>query len=130
MTKRFCVSLTYAKNDTDKATVAFVVANAAVASDKESIVFLSTEGVRLAQKGYADDIHEQGFAPLRELMANFVKAGGKIYVCSPCFKKRGLDENKLVDGEVELRWRRARLRQRLAPSDSQAHRPSASRGAD
>jgi predicted peroxiredoxin len=33
-------------------------------------------------------------------MANFVKAGGKIYVCSPCFKKRGLDENKLVDGGV------------------------------
>ena len=100
MIKRFCVSLTYAKNDTDKATVAFVVANAAVASDKESIVFLSTEGVRLAQKGYADDIHEQGFAPLRELMANFTKAGGKIYVCSPCFKKRGLDETKVVDGAV------------------------------
>ena len=100
MIKRFCVSLTYAKNDTDKATVAFVVANAAVASDKESIVFLSTEGVRLAQKGYADDIHEQGFAPLRELMANFTKAGGKIYVCSPCFKKRGLDETKLVEGAV------------------------------
>ena len=100
MTKQFCVSLTYAKNDTDKATVAFVIANAAVASDKETIVFLSTEGVRLGQKGYADDIHEQGFAPLRELMANFAKAGGKIYVCSPCFKKRGLDETKLVDGAI------------------------------
>ena len=98
MSKRFCVSLTCAKNDTDKATVAFVVANAAAASDKEALVFLSTEGVRLAVKGYADDIHEQGFAPLRELMANFVKAGGKIYVCSPCFKKRGLDETQLVDG--------------------------------
>jgi predicted peroxiredoxin len=100
MTKQFCVSLTYAKNDTDKATVAFVIANAAVASDKETIVFLSTEGVRLAQKGYADDIHEQGFAPLRELMANFAKSGGKIYVCSPCFKKRGLDESRLVDGAL------------------------------
>lgn len=98
MTKRFCVSLTYAKNDTDKATVAFVIANAAVASDKETLVFLSTEGVWLSQRGYADDVHEQGFAPLRELVANFVKAGGKIFVCSPCFKKRGLDETKLVDG--------------------------------
>jgi predicted peroxiredoxin len=98
MTKRFCVSLTYAKNDTDRSTVAFVIANAAVASDKETLVFLSTEAVRLSQKGYADDIHEQGFAPLRELMANFVKAGGKMFVCSPCFKKRGLDETKLVDG--------------------------------
>ena len=31
-------------------------------------------------------------------MANFAKAGGKIFVCSPCFKKRGLDETKLVAG--------------------------------
>ena len=49
-------------------------------------------------QGYADDIHEEGFAPLRELMANFVKADGKIYVCSPCFKRRKLDETKLVAG--------------------------------
>ena len=98
MPGRFCVSLTCAKNDADKATVAFVVANAAAASDKEALVFLSTEGVRLAVKGYADEIHEEGFAPLRELMGNFVKAGGKIYVCSPCFKKRGLDDGKLVEG--------------------------------
>ena len=93
---KFCVSLSCAKNDTDKSTVAFVIANAAAASDKETLVFLSIEGVRLSQKGYADDIHESGFAPLRELMANFVKAGGIIWVCSPCFKKRGLDENNLV----------------------------------
>ena len=96
--KRFCVSLTSAKNDTDKATVAFVVANAAVASEQQTVVFLSTEAVRLAQQGYADDIHEEGFAPLRELMANFVKAGGTIWVCSPCFKRRKLDETKLVAG--------------------------------
>ncbi len=98
MAGKFCVTLTYAKDNSDKATVAFVVANAAVASDKETMVFLMTEGVRLCQKGYGDDIHEEGFAPLRELMANFVKAGGKIWVCSPCFKKRKLDEGKMLDG--------------------------------
>jgi len=98
MANRFCVSLTHAKDNSDKATVAFVVANAAVASDKETMVFLMTEGVRLCQKGYADDIHEEGFAPMRELMTNFVKAGGKIWVCSPCFKKRKLDEGKMIDG--------------------------------
>ncbi len=98
MPGKLCVSLTYAKNDTDKATVAFVIANAAVGSEQETLVFLSTEGVRLAVRGYADDIHEEGFMALKELMANYVEAGGSIYVCSPCFKKRGLDENNLVDG--------------------------------
>jgi len=95
---KFCVSLTHAKDDPDRSTVAFVVANAAAGSDQETLVFLSTEGVRLAVQGYADDVHEDGFAPLSQLMTSFVEAGGKIYACAPCFKKRGLDETKLVPG--------------------------------
>jgi uncharacterized protein len=98
MPGKFCVSLSCSKDNTDKATVAFVVANAAVASDKETVVFLSVEGVRLSQQGYANDIREEGFAPLKDLMENFVKAGGKIYVCSPCFAKRKLDDKRLVTG--------------------------------
>ena len=100
MAGKFCVSLTCAKDNTDKATVAFVVANAALGSEKETMVFLSTEGVRVSQKGYTDDVHEEGFLPLKELMDVFAEGGGMIYVCAPCFKKRGLDENNLVDGAV------------------------------
>jgi len=93
-----CVSLSFAKDNPDKATVAFVIANAAVASDKDTVVFLAIEGVRIAQKGYADDVHEEGFSPLRELVANFASAGGRIWVCSPCFNKRKLDPNALLPG--------------------------------
>lgn len=95
---KFCVSVTNAKNDPDRATVGFVVANAAVGSEQETMVFLSTEGVRLAVEGYADDIHEDGFSPLKDLLTNFVNGGGTILVCSPCFKKRELDETKLIPG--------------------------------
>ena len=98
MAGKFCVTLNASHDNADKATVAFVVANAAVASDKDTMVFLSVEGVRLGQLGDAEKIHEEGFAPLKELMTNFAAAGGKIFVCSPCFKKRGLDDTKLVDG--------------------------------
>ena len=98
MANKFCVSITHAKDNTDKATVGFVVANAAVGSGKETLVFLSVEAVRLSQKGFADGIQEEGFAPLKELIENFAKAGGTMYVCSPCFKKRKLDENNLVAG--------------------------------
>lgn len=97
---KLMLSITHAKNDTDKATVGFVVANASVASAVETVVFLSTEGVRLCQQGYADDIHEEGFAPLKQLMDDFVDAGGTVWVCSPCFKKRDLDEDRLIDGAV------------------------------
>lgn len=98
MAGKFCVSLTCANDDPDRATVAFVVANAAVGSEQETVVFLSTEAVRLAVQGAADEIAEPGFSPLRELMANFASAGGTILVCAPCFKRRSLDETRLVAG--------------------------------
>ena len=97
---KLMISITHAKDNTDKATVGFVVANASVASGVETVVFLSTEGVHLSQNGYADDIHEEGFAPLKQLMSDFVEVGGTIWVCSPCFKKRNLDENNLVESAL------------------------------
>ncbi len=95
---KICVSITHAKDNVDKATVAFVIANASIASDQETVVFLSSEGARLAEEGYADDMHEEGFASLKELITNYAEAGGTIWVCSPCYKKRGLDEGNLIKG--------------------------------
>ena len=95
---KICVSITHAKDDVDKATVGFVIANASIASDHETVVFLACEGARLAEEGYADDLHEEGFAPLKELITNYAEVGGTIWVCSPCYKKRGLDEGKLING--------------------------------
>lgn len=100
MAKRtFCVSITNSHQDTDKCTVGFVVANAAVGSECETVVFLSADGVWAAKKGEAEKINEGApFAPLKELVNKFVAAGGKIQVCSPCMKKRDITENDLIEG--------------------------------
>ena len=66
MAGKFCINLTCSTDNADRATVAFVVANAAVASDKDTLVFLSIEAVRLSQQGVAESIHEEGFAPLKD----------------------------------------------------------------
>jgi uncharacterized protein len=93
---KMVVSITHAKDNTDMATVGFVVANAGVVSGVETVVFLSTDGVHLSQQGYSDDIHEEGFKPLKELLETFTSNGGMIWVCSPCFTRRELSEEKLV----------------------------------
>jgi len=98
MSKRFVVALSRGKDDPDRATVAFTLANAAIGSDQETVVFLSSEGVHLAVQGAADDIAEKGFTPLKQLISAFTEAGGKIYTCLPCFKKRELDESAVVPG--------------------------------
>jgi uncharacterized protein len=99
LSNTFCVSISYCREDGDKATVGFVVANAAIGSEKETIVFLSTDGVWAAVKGEAEKISVGApFAPLKELVDKFVSAGGRILVCTPCMKKRGITEDQLIAG--------------------------------
>jgi uncharacterized protein len=97
-TERFCVNLTSGPESADKATVGFVVANAALASGKDVLVFLTIEAVRVGVSGGAEGIHVDGFAPLADLIATFGDGGGKIIVCTPCAKVRGLDTADLVPG--------------------------------
>ena len=99
MAKTFCVSITNCRKDTDKVTVGFVVANAAVGSELDTVVFLSADGVWAAVKGEAEKINEDApFAPLKELVDKFLAGGGKLLVCSPCLKKRGVSEDMLIEG--------------------------------
>jgi uncharacterized protein len=47
------------KDNPERATLAFIVGNTALASDNEAVVFLTAEGVRLATKGFALYINEE-----------------------------------------------------------------------
>lgn len=92
------ISITHGADDADKATVGFVLASASAASAQDTTVFLSSNGAYLGKKGEAGKIHEEGFAPLVELLDGYLEAGGKLLVCSPCAKKRGIGEDDLVGG--------------------------------
>ena len=99
MSNTFCVTITHCKTDHDKATLGFVVANAAQGSEKETMVFLSSDGVWCAVPEEMEKVDEGApFAPLKDLVDKFIKAGGKIYVCTPCMKKRGISEGNLIEG--------------------------------
>ncbi len=92
------VSIASSHDNSDRCTVAFVVAVAAAASGQDTTVFLSADGAWAGKRGEAERIHEDGFAPLAELVAGFVEAGGRILVCTPCAKKRGITDADLVPG--------------------------------
>ena len=94
----FGINLTRSIDDPDRATVAMTVANAAVASGKNTMVFLTSEGVRLAVKGVANTIKEEGLQPMADLVKNYLAAGGIFFVCTPCYTKRGYTESDLIEG--------------------------------
>lgn len=92
------VHCTHGREDSERATLSFVVGNVAASADQDAVVLLTIDGVWLATRGYADDIHKAGFQPLKEVMASFVANGGQIWVCGACAKPRGITDGDLVEG--------------------------------
>ncbi len=89
----------YAKDNIDKATVGFTLISAALEAGHKVRVALASEGVRLTVKGYSDDIDNGApFKPLKQLIDEVLKKGGEINVCTPCMKKRGLEEKEMIPG--------------------------------
>jgi predicted peroxiredoxin len=95
---RFMAQSTHGRDDPERATLPFIVANVAASADQEAIVLLTIEGVWLATKGYADDIHHPGMPPLREVLDSLLAAGGEIWACGACTKPRGITDGDLIEG--------------------------------
>jgi predicted peroxiredoxin len=89
---------TRGKEDVERASLAFVAANTALNAGQEATLLLTIEGVHVATKGYADGLQAKGFAPLSELITQFVRGGGHLWVCGACAKPRDIGEAELVEG--------------------------------
>ena len=85
--------------DDERASVAWSIANAGVASDMEVTVFLVASGVDWVRKGAAEVAHLNPLdPPLKDLVGNLMASGSRVLVCPPCAKVRGYGEDDLVDG--------------------------------
>jgi uncharacterized protein involved in oxidation of intracellular sulfur len=85
------------------ALLPFMHAVGALASDIDASVVLMASAVLLAQNGTAKHIVMSGKPPLSDLLKNFFELGGKLYLCTPCFKSRGYDEKTdLIPGAIPI----------------------------
>jgi predicted peroxiredoxin len=90
------VSLTTGLEDTEKVTVAFLVAVGAAESGRPTLMFLTKEAVRLALEGIAVGVGCEGCPPLTDLLRRYAAAGGRYYVCPICFDSKQLDKGDLI----------------------------------
>jgi uncharacterized protein len=98
MSNSLMIHCTHGKEDAERAILPFIVGNVAVTADQQATIFLTVEGVRLATKGYAEQVSKEGFTPLKEIMTSFLANGGKIWACGACTKPRGITEADLIEG--------------------------------
>jgi predicted peroxiredoxin len=107
MTNKAAISLTTGLEDTERVTVALLVAVGAAESGRPTLMFLTKEAVRLALNGIAIGTACDGCPSIPDLMGRYATAGGRLLVCPVCFNAKQLDKGDLVPnaelgGSVQL----------------------------
>jgi predicted peroxiredoxin len=90
------VGCTHGAEDPDRVIVSYLTAGAALDAGKEVVMWLSSEGVRLALRGYVEPIREGQEPPVKRVHEQFIEKGGRFFVCPICFNERSLDASHLV----------------------------------
>jgi predicted peroxiredoxin len=96
--EKLVIMVTHGPDEPELATIPFAMAGAAVASDVDVVLGFQGDGCLLVKKGVAETVAAPEFAPLGGLLETIHDLGGKLLVCSPCVKSRGLSEDDLVEG--------------------------------
>lgn len=90
--------VTHGPNEPELATIPFVMAGAALASDVAVVMGFQGDAVELVKTGVAETVTAPEFQPMAKLLADVRELGGLLLVCSPCLKSRGIAPDDLVQG--------------------------------
>ena len=96
--EKLVIMVTHGPDDAERATLPFVMAGAAVASDVQVVMGFQADGVRLVQEGIAEKVHAPEFEALGKLLDDIRSLGGTFLVCGPCIKTRAIPPESLVQG--------------------------------
>lgn len=85
--------------DDERSSVAWSIANTAIASGTDLTVFLVSAGVDWVRKGAANVAHLNPKDPtMGAMIGNVIDGGARILVCPPCAQVRGYSEESLIEG--------------------------------
>lgn len=88
---------TFDNEDADRVATPLVLANSALANGKDVLIWLTMDGVELARQGAAGTLTPMSFAPISELLGNYIDNGGRIGICPPCANTHGLTDDNMID---------------------------------
>jgi len=93
---RVAISLTTGLEDSEKVTIALLVAVGAAESGRPTLMFLTKEAVRLATPGVSVGTACDGCPSIEDLMVRYENAGGELLVCPICYDSRRLNHDELL----------------------------------
>lgn len=97
MEKKFLIVVTHSSDAPERAGAALAIANTAVASGMDVVIFALNEGALLVKRGFAETVTDQkAFPPLKTLLDTLVEAEQKFYVCTACANQFGVGKDDLL----------------------------------
>ena len=98
---------THGPEDPERASLPFVIGNAALVMDVNVVVMLQGNAVILAKKGCYEHVFAAGLPPLKDLVDSFLEQGGTLLICTPCIQERGITKEMLLDMATPVKAARA-----------------------
>ncbi len=96
--EKLVIIATHGIREPERATIPFVMAGAALASDVAVTMAFQADAIELLKAGAAETVVAAGFPPLGKLFDDVRALGASLLACSPCMTARGIVPADLVDG--------------------------------
>jgi len=87
---------THGPEDPERASLPFVLGNAALVMEVQVTIMLQGTAVLLAKEGCYEHVFAAGLPPLEDLIQSFIEQGGTLLICTPCIQERKITPNMLV----------------------------------
>src|SRR5699024_9646325 len=90
------ITLAAHENDANNMTIALTIGFKAIEKGPKVEIMLLSNGVHIAEKGYADKIDIGApLSPIRDILPQYSENGGVLSVSSSCLLHNGVEEDNL-----------------------------------
>jgi uncharacterized protein involved in oxidation of intracellular sulfur len=88
---------THGPEDPERASLPFVLGNAALVMEVKVTIMLQGTAVFLAKEGCYEHVFAAGLPSLKDLVQSFIEQGGTLLICTPCIQERNITPEMLVE---------------------------------
>jgi len=92
------VNITRGKAELHAVSMAIGLAQSAIKDGRQAIVFLNVEAPVFAARDLSGEVKYADFPPVKNMLADFIAAGGRVLVCGHCAHVVKLKQEDMIEG--------------------------------
>jgi predicted peroxiredoxin len=85
------LGLTHADDDAESVLLCYLLGVEALRAGKQALMWLTKDGVRVAEEGFAASVQVPDAPSIAELHAEYVERGGRFFACPVCVRTHGME---------------------------------------